>query len=45
MPIAMAYMRREWIEPGRTVEVEVDGSRVPAQTCTLPFVATDEGMM
>jgi folate-binding protein YgfZ len=44
VPIAMAYMRREWIEPGRAVEVEIGEERVPAQTCALPFVATDDGM-
>ena len=44
VPLALAYMRREWAEPGRTVEVEVDGARVTAETSTLPFVPTDDGM-
>src|SRR5262249_58336719 len=43
-PVAMAYMRREWTEPGRTVEVEVEGERVPAETCALPFVPVDDGI-
>jgi aminomethyltransferase len=38
VPIALALMRREWTEPGRSVEVEINGERVPAETCALPFV-------
>ena len=37
-PIALAFLRREWTEPGRSVAVEIEGSRVPAETCALPFV-------
>jgi folate-binding protein YgfZ len=38
-PIALAFLRREWTEPGRTVWVESSGVRVPAETQALPFVA------
>jgi folate-binding protein YgfZ len=44
-PIALAFLRREWTEPGRTVTVEVEGERVPAAVCALPFVRTDGVMM
>jgi folate-binding protein YgfZ len=38
-PIALAFLRREWTEPGRTVWVESGGERAPATTQALPFVA------
>jgi folate-binding protein YgfZ len=41
-PIALAFLRREWIEPGRRVSVEMEGTRVPAEVRALPFVPTPE---
>lgn len=38
-PVALAFLRREWTEPGRTVWVESGGERQPATTAALPFVA------
>jgi folate-binding protein YgfZ len=37
-PVALAFLRREWTEPGRTVWVESGGERLPATTQALPFV-------
>jgi folate-binding protein YgfZ len=37
-PIALAFLRREWTEPGRAVEVETGGKRSPAETQALPFI-------
>jgi folate-binding protein YgfZ len=37
-PIALAFLRREWTEPGRSVQVEIGAERVPAETRALPFV-------
>jgi folate-binding protein YgfZ len=37
-PIALAFMRRQWTEPGRSVWVEADGTRIPAEAHGLPFV-------
>jgi folate-binding protein YgfZ len=41
--VALAFLRREWTEPGRTVWVETDGERQPATTHALPFVAAHSG--
>lgn len=38
--IALAFLRREWTEPGRPVLIEAKGARVPAQVQPLPFVTT-----
>jgi folate-binding protein YgfZ len=37
-PIALTYMRRQWTEPGRSVWVEAEGTRIPAESHGLPFV-------
>jgi folate-binding protein YgfZ len=37
-PIALAFMRREWSEPGRSVTVEAEGEQAPAESVVLPFV-------
>jgi len=36
-PLAMGYVRREFIEPGSKVSVEIDGGRVSAEVVELPF--------
>jgi glycine cleavage system T protein (aminomethyltransferase) len=41
-PIALAFLRREWTEPGRSVWVESGGERQPAMTHALPFVGGSE---
>jgi folate-binding protein YgfZ len=43
--IALSFLRREWTEPGRSVLIEAEGERIPAQVCALPFVGTDDVMM
>lgn len=40
-PIALAFLRREWTEPGRPVTVVIGEEPVPAETAALPFVKTD----
>jgi aminomethyltransferase len=37
VPIAMAYVAPEDVEPGTVVDVEVRDSRVPARVVALPF--------
>lgn len=44
-PIALAFLRREWTEPGRPVVIEVAGEHLPAEVAALPFVATDDVIM
>jgi aminomethyltransferase len=36
-PLVMGYVRREFIEPGSKVSVEIDGGRVSAEVVGLPF--------
>jgi folate-binding protein YgfZ len=43
-PIALAFMRREWTEPGRSVVVETEEEPVPADAMALPFVPGQQGV-
>jgi aminomethyltransferase len=38
MPIALAYVRREYLAPGTLLSVDEAGERVPARITRLPFV-------
>jgi aminomethyltransferase len=42
-PVALAFMRRQWTDAGRPVWVEVEETRVPAESHLLPFVPTQAG--
>ena len=36
-PVALAYVRREFVEPGTTLAVDCDGTPVPATVTALPI--------
>jgi glycine cleavage system T protein len=39
-PIALGYLRREYVEPGRTVRVQTEEGAVTAEVTELPFYTT-----
>ena len=36
-PVALGYVRREFVEPGTTLAVDCDGTPVPATVTALPI--------
>jgi len=41
--IALAYVHRDFVEPGTPVSIESDGAGVPAVVSALPFVSRNDG--
>jgi folate-binding protein YgfZ len=40
--ISLAFLRRDWTEPGRSVDVDGGGERVPGEVRALPFVSAGD---